>query len=292
MNEEQLNKKEKNILLREGIIKFDPLSAKLLPISANRKRKKGWEVYRVYQDKIVKIKAFESLNGYDFVTLFQLIDDYIQNNEEWQVENEKSKFIKRRLNLKDLCKQRGILTKKANRKTIADSIDRWYKAEILYTSKKKMKVPKEERKKYPIFKTRYIFEFGCDENFEEAEITANKDFIEFCIRAGMAMNWRRLVNYGKNYYAIQLDIYLQFSSILYNKKHKKYKYPDIVREETLFLSLGVNEDVKELRHKREKVKQAFKAFEKETGVKYIYDKKERKWIKESYLKYLQEKNKK
>ncbi len=273
---------------RKGIVKFDPDTAKTLPISTNRKRKIGWIVERKSNGLTLSIKAIESLNAYDLIALFQMLDDYSKNNEKWeyqgtmQIDNERERILKKRsFDLKELCKQRGILTKKANRKSIAESFKRWYQAELIY--------------KYegdaPIY-TRYIFEFKVDENYEKIDIVANINFLELCLQNGMAMNWERLNKYGKSYYGLQLDIYMQFRAIAYGKKYKKYKYPDILKEETLFNHLGINDEIKDIKHKREKVKQAFQKFEEVTGQKYIYNKSERKWIKESYLKYIQEKNKK
>jgi len=276
-----------NKIQKKGIIKFDPDTAKTLPISTNRKRKIGWVVERVSNDLTLTIKAFESLNAYDLIALFQMLDDYSKNYEKWefqgvmQIDQESKRILKKRtFFLKDLCKQRGISSNKNNRKSIAESFKRWYQAELIYKYKEEA----------PIF-TRYVFEFKVDENYEIIDIVANINFLDLCLESGMAMNWGRLSKYGKSYYGLQLDIYMQFRAIAYGKKTKKYKYPDVIKEETLFNHLGINDEIKDIKHKREKVKQAFKKFEEVTGQKYIYNKSERKWIKESYLKYIQEKNK-
>jgi hypothetical protein len=276
-----------SIQQRKGIVKFDPDTAKTLPISTNRKRINFWMVERVYNGLTLSIQAFESLNAYDLIALFQILDDYSKNKEKWEYKGTTSFrdddferiLMYRKFDLKELCKQREILTKKANRKSIAESFERWYKAEIIY------------KRKNDVTKTRYIFEFRVDTNYNYIEIVANANFLDFCLENGMAMNWERLIKYGKNYYALQLDIYLQFRSIQHGKTNKKYKYPDIIKEETLFQHLGINEEIKEIKEKRRKTKQAFKKFEEITGQRYIYNKLERKWIKESYLNYLKEKNK-
>jgi hypothetical protein len=69
---------------RKGIVKFDPDTAKTLPISTNRRRTKGWAVMREDNDLILSITAFESLNMYDLIALFQMLDDYSKNKEKWQ----------------------------------------------------------------------------------------------------------------------------------------------------------------------------------------------------------------
>ncbi len=277
----------KKTIQRKGIIKFDSQTAKTLPISTGRKRKIGWIVERVYNDLTLSIKAFESLNFYDLIALFQMLDDYSKKKEKWEYkgttsfedDNFERILMYRKFDLKELCKQRKILTKKANRKSIAESFERWYKAEIIY------------KRKNDVTKTRYIFEFKVDTNFNYIEILANANFLDFCLKNGMSMNWERLNKYGKNYYTIALDIYLQFSAIAYSKKTKKYKYPNIVKEETLFKHTGIDEEVKEPREKRRKLKKAFEKFEEITGQTYVYNKEERKWIKASYLNYINEKNK-
>ncbi len=278
-----------NIIQRKGIVKFDPDTAKTLPISTNRKRKIGWIVEREYNGLTLSIQAFESLNAYDLIALFQMLDDYSKNNSFWEYrgitkfgsDDFERKLVYRKFDLKELCKQRDILTKKTNRKSIAESFERWYKAELIY--------------KYDCgetIKTRYIFEFKVDEDYNYIEIVANANFLDFCLQSGMSVNWGRLVKYQKNYYALQLDIYMQFRAIKFGKRKKKYKYPDIIKEETLFKHLGINEEIKDLRGKRRKVKQAFEKFKKITGQRYIYSSEERKWIKESYLNYIQKKDKK
>ncbi len=277
-----------NTIQRKGIVKFDPDTAKTLPISTNRKRTKSWIVEREYNRLTLSIQAFESLNAYDLIALFQMLDDYSKNNEKWEYRGTtkfgsndfERKLVYRKFDLKELCKQRNILTKKTNRKSIAESFERWYKAEIIY------------KRKNDVTKTRYIFEFKVDTNYNYIEIVANANFLDFCLQNGMAMNWERLIKYGKNYYGLQLDIYMQFRAIAYGKKVKKYKYPDVIKEETLFQHLGINDEIKDIREKRRKVKQAFEKFEEITGQKYIYDKLERKWIKESYLTHIQKQNKK
>ena len=77
----------------------------------------------------------------------------------------------------------------------------------------------------------------------------------------------------------------------YFSHNRKYVYPNIIKEGTLFLHTGIEHEVKELKHKREKLKQAFKKFKEITGIEYIYDKKERKWIKKSYLEKIKKENK-
>jgi len=272
---------------RKGIIKFDADAGKLLPISANRKRKIGFIEKREGNNLSITIKALESLNYYDLIALFQMLDDYSKNNDKWefqgkmQIDEETERILKKRtFDLKELCKQRGTTTHKNNRKTIAESFKRWYQAELIY----------KYAEDNPI-NTRYIFEYKVDENLEKMTIVANTNFLDLCLENGMAMNWDRLVKYREHYYAIGLDIHMQFRAISYGKKTKKYAYPNVVKEETLFKATGIDNDIKEIRHKREKLKKAFEKFEEVTGQKYIYDKLERKWIKEGYLKFIKEKNK-
>ena len=272
---------------RKKIVKFDSQTAKVLPISTDRKRTKGWEVERTINNLKIKIKAYESLNAYDLISLFQMLDDYQHNKEKWifqgtiKLEDETERILmKREFLLKDLCNEREISSNKNNRATIAKSFERWYRAELLYY------YDDEE----PI-NTRYIFEFKIDKDINKLIIVANANFLDFCLKSGMAMNWGRLLKYGKNYYGLQLDIYLQFNAIKIGKKNKKYAYPNVIREETLFLHTGIENEVKKLKHKREKLKQAFKKFKEITGIDYIYDKKERKWIKKSYLEKIKRENK-
>jgi len=277
-SEQEISKQQ---IQKKGMVKFDPDTAKTLPISTLRKRIKGWSVEREYNGLKLSIEAFESLNSYDLITLFQMLDDYSKKRDLWEdkgsmklSDDEERKLVYRKFNLKELCLQRNILNKKANRKSISDSFKRWYKTEIIY--------------KYPnqTLNTRYIFEFKVDDNFNEIEIIANAQFLDFCLQENkMVMNWGRLIEYGKNYYALQLDIYIQFRTIKYGKTKNKYTNPNIIKEETLFNHLGIGEEIKDLKEKRRKSKEAFKKFKEITGIGYIFDNKEEKWIKENYRKY-------
>lgn len=276
---------EKYNITRKGVTKFDPDTAKVLPISTGRKRYKAWSVARSYNGLEIEINAFESLNGYDYIALFQMIDDYQKNHEGWeyqckmQIDNESERILMRReFDLSHICKQRGIDTHKNNRKSIAKSFERWYKAELIY------KYDDSE----PIH-TRYIFEYRIDKDYKKMTIVANVNFLELCIKNGMAMNWERLARYGKSQYGLELDIYLQFRAIQYGKKAKKYKYPDVIKEETLFNHTGIDGEVSDIREKRRKLKQAFDKFNEIVGIRYIYDKDERKWIKEGYKRYIDNK---
>ena len=280
---ENSNKK----ITKKGIVKFDPDTAKTLPITTGRKRTSGYFVSKKYNNLTIEIKAFESLNGYDLITFFQMLDDYQKNPDKWeyntsfQLKDENERIVKKRIfKLKNLCKQRQILNKKPNRISIAKSFKRWYQAELIYNY----------HKENNILETRYIYEYMVsNDNYDELIIIANCSFLDFCLENGMAMNWERLVKYGKNYYGLELDIYLQFRSIQYGKKTKKYKYPDVIKEQTLFHHIGLNNDVKDIKHKREKLKLAFKKFEEITGIKYILQKdefNEYKWVK-SYSQFIE-----
>ena len=270
---------QKNSKTENNIIKFDSDTSRFLPISAVRKRKLGFIEKRENDNISITIKALESLNYYDLIALFQMLDDYSKNNSAWkyqgtmQIDEESERILKKRtFDVKELCNQRKISTNKNNRESITDSFERWYKAELIY-----------QYSDENIINTRYIYEYKVDKKLEKMTIIANTNFLDMCLNSGMAMNWGRLTKY-KNYYAIGLDIYLQFRSIKYtNKKKTKYAYPNIIKEETLFNHLGINDEIKNIYHKREKTKQAFQKFEEVTGIKYIYDSKERKWLKENYF---------
>jgi len=274
-------------MTRKGIVKFDPDTAKVLPISTGRTRTKGWTAERTYNGLTISIEAFESLNGYDLLALFQMLDDYQKKPKEWkyqgkmQIDDESERILMRReFDLKQLCKQRNISTHKNNRKSIAESFDRWYKAELRYQYENQSEI-----------KTRYIFEYKIDKEFNKAIIVANTNFLDLCLKSGMAMNWERLTKYGKSQYGLELDIYMQFRAIQITGKKGKYRYPNVVKEQTLFNHIGIEREVRDAKEKRRKLKNAFDKFYEVAGQKYILQKldDEYKWINENYLKYLEKK---
>ena len=270
---------------RQGIIRFDSVTAKLLPVSMGRKRYNNFVANKIWKDFEIEITANESLNGYDMITLFMLIDDYQQNLSKWTKAGniDGRPILKRTLDLKELCYIKNIKTDKNNRKTIYKAIRRWYEAEITY----KFKNNTEQN-------SRYIFELKVDKNtYNKIEINVNQKFMDFCIKNGMTMNWKRLLNYKQNYYAMNLDIFLQFNT---KPVKNKYYYKDVFLEETLFNHIGLSDDVKDIKHKREKLKRAFDEIYKKLKVKYVFvagkGTEENKWCKESYLKYIENKSKK
>ena len=265
------------------LVKFDPLIIRAFPSSTGRKRIENWSAEREYNGFIIEIKAPVSLNGYDYIAFFQMLYDYSINKNKWKyqgslrIDDETERILmKRTFDLTKLAEERGLTKNKNNRESISRAFHRWFQAELTYKYK-------EEQEDIEI-KTRYIYEYKIDKKKQKITITANTSFFDDCLNGGMLMNWGRLLKYRNNNYALELDIYLQFNSIKYmHGRKRKYAYPNVVREETLFNSIGLDNEIKYLKHKREKLKKAFQKFEEVTGIKYIYSRLERKWIKESYF---------
>lgn len=258
-----------------------------LPLSSSRQRTKNYLSSRRFGDLAMTMKAPESLNAYDLITLGQLLQHYQESPDKWEDAGEMKiddtgavrHLIRTNLDLAKMAKQRGLSSHKHNRKTIFESIYRWFQAELLY------KYDGES-----VIRTRYIFEFTekIDEEgrFRDVKIIANQNFFDLCLHEGLVFNWRRLASYGEKFYSVQLDAYLQANKI---KINGGYAYRNVLREETLFKALGLNNTNMKEWDKREKLKSAFNTIEKAGLPRYLYDRENRRWVRSSHKMGLENK---
>ena len=182
--------------------KIDHNTLHFLPFLPTRKRQKGYYIKRTWGELIMEIIAFETLNTYDLVTLLFVTKEYLKAGYKAGELNGKE-IAGITIDVKKILKQRGLLTKKANRITFLNSLLRLKTIEIIFTNKKGDKVY-----------TNYLYEIEVDKDILQIKIAANKKFIDFIIKKGILINLERITKYtDKEQYAILLDLYLQGTKI-------------------------------------------------------------------------------
>jgi len=256
-----------------------------LPLAASRQRIPMYENSRKFGDLTMTMKAVESLNAYDLITLGQLLQDYQESPESWsdagvmRIDDSGAErtLIYKKLDLAQMAKEKGLSSHKHNRQTIFESISRWYRAELMY-----------QYDNESVIHTRYVFEFKENVDAEgmcrEVDIVVNQNFFDLCLKEGLVFNWRRLVGYGDKFYAVQIDAYLQSNKV---KIKNGYAYRSTIKEETLFKVLGLDKTHMKQYTKRAKIKRAFAAIEKAGLPKYLLDAENKRWVRESAIKGLE-----
>ena len=274
-------KNQKDNCYKNEHCRIDADTIHTLPLTSSRQRIPLYENSRKFGDLTMTMKAVESLNAYDLITLGQLLQDYQENPTSWgdagvmRIDDSGAErnLIYKKLDLGQMAKDKGLSSHKHNRQTIFDSITRWYRAELMY-----------QYDNESVMHTRYVFEFKEDVDAEgtcrEVDIVVNQNFFDLCLKQGLIFNWRRLVGYGDKFYAVQLDAYLQSNKV---KTERGYAYRSTIKEETLFKALGLDRTHMKQFTKRAKLKGAFKIIEEAGLPKFLLDIKNKRWVRESVI---------
>ena len=252
--------------------KLDYRTLHFLPFLPSRKREQ-MEIERKWGDVVFKAKAPESLNTYDLITLMFVIKEYLK--QDWDIIEINGKEVAlKKLNLVKLIKERRILNKKINRKTILDSIFRLSQVDLFFTKNGKTHM------------TKYIYDVKYDNDYKEIQIFANKKFIETIINKGILVNLENFLKLekeanGRTEYAILLYAFLQGTKTKLNINGRKLlKWREKYREDLLFDILNLNNTNLDKRKKREKIKEAFNVLHKNFDIpKYTYDKFNEMWVR-------------
>ena len=254
--------------------KIDPIILHTVPFLPSRTRKENYMIKREWGDRTLTLRAKETINTYDFITLLQLVKDYIQNQSEWEAVGEtleKGKFIlRKKIDISNLTKERGVLNKTANRKTILKSILRLAGIDVNMTNKK---TNEENNTKY-IYETKYkgshilsdydyyLLSEGIAQHEQEIadyksiEVLANQSFFDFCIEKGLVIKLDNIFKYSSENTAL-LDIFIQSTDwVKYN-------------EELLFERIGLNETAMSNIDKRKMLKKTFKEYNNFNDNKFI-----------------------
>jgi len=262
--------------------KLDHKTLHFVPFLPTRKRTKKFKLEGKWGDTNFMIKAPESVNTYDLVTLMFVTKAYLKEN--WYAGyigegEEKREIAGLKLNLEQVCKERGILNKKINRETILNSLIRLSHIDLFFIKNKQT------------IMTKYIYEIRYDLDYKKTKIYANKRFIEFITEKGILLNLSNFVKLEQTKseskeYATLLYAFLSGTKTKTRWSNKTIlKWREKYNEELLFNAIKLNKTNIPLKRKREELKKAFKILHKELELPlYTFNKTEKMWIRTDLTK--------
>ena len=248
--------------------KLDHKTLHFLPFLPSRTRRKKFTLKGVWGKTQFIVKAPETVNSYDLITLMFVTKAYLKKN--WHagyIEEEKKKIAGLELDLEQTCRERGILNKKVNRETILMSLMRLSHVDLFFTVDKETTM------------TKYIYEIKYDLDYKKVKIYANKRFVQFISNKGILLNLNNFVKLeqskssGKEY-ATLLYAFLAGTKTKINWKGKSIlKWREKYTEEMLFNAIKLNETNMTITDKRKALKKAFGLLHTELKLpQYIYNK--------------------
>jgi len=261
--------------------KIDHKTLHFLPFLPSRNRKKKFKVEKKWGEAVCVVKAPESINTYDLITLMFMTKAYLKKN--WYAGyigegEEKREIAGLEMNLEQICKERGIINKKMNRETILNSLIRLSHVDLFF------------RYDESEIMTKYIYEIRYDLDYKKAKVYANKRFIEHITRKGILVNLSAFVKLerakseGKEY-AILLYAFLSGTKTKTQWKGKTLlKWREKYDEELLLDAINLNDTKLTKKRKREELKKAFLLLHAKLGLPlYEYEKHEKSWIRKDFL---------
>ena len=261
--------------------KIDHKTLHFLPFLPTRTRKKRFKIERRWGEAVCVVKAPESINTYDLITLMFMTKAYLKKN--WYAGyigegDEKREIAGLEMNLEQICKERGIINKKVNRETILNSLIRLSHVDLFFI------YDKDE------IMTKYVYEIRYDLDYKKAKVYANKRFIEYITRKGILVNLSAFVRLertkseGKEY-AILLYAFLSGTKTKTEWKGKTLlKWREKYDENMLMNATNINATKLPEKRKREELKKAFSLLHTELGLPmYEYEKYEKSWIRKDLL---------
>jgi hypothetical protein len=273
--------------------KLDYKTLNLMPFVPTHNRKKDFELTTKWGNTELFIKAPESVNTYDLVTLMFITKAYLKHN--WYAGyigegEEKREIAGLELDLEQVCRERQINNEKNNRNTILKSIARLSHIDLLFTTNKEKEIM-----------TKYIYEIRYDKSYKKVKIYANKRFIEFIISKGILINLSDFVKLEKISkeskdtnqkervnYAILLYAFLNGTK---EYRGKNLWWREKYSEELLFNVTKLSNTKLEDKKKRQALKQAFELLHKTVNLpKYTFNKNEKMWVRADLIEKRQKVN--
>ena len=264
------------------VTRMDPDTLHFLPFLPNRNREGKMELERTWGNYTLKIRAFETLNAYDLITLMFITREYVNKGYvsgyiDIDSAGEKKEVAKVNLDVLSIMKEKGVLNKRKNREAFLKSVWRLKSTELVFYHKK------DKSYRY----TYYIYEFDVDKDIYSIVIYANKRFVDFILKSGLLVNMGRILKYNeKEQYAILLDIYIQSTKVKHSRKYKGYPPTDFLDYRDRFSLTEIEKALKlDLLNlpKYKKMQIIRDAFDKIHKIgklpKYIYNKGENMFIK-------------
>jgi hypothetical protein len=259
------------------ITKLDDKTLHFLLFLPTRKREKI-EIERKWGDVICKISASESLNTYDLITLMLIIKEYLKHT--YHIENlQEQEAATLEIDLVKLIKERNIINKKINRKTLIESILRLINLNLIFIKNNKS------------HKTKYFYHAEYDENYKKIILYANLKFIRKIENNGILINLTDFLKLEKisengSDYAILLYCFLIRTKTKFKFDNKvQLQWREKYKEEILFKILNLNNTNLSTSKKREKLKKAFNILHKYLNLpQYKFNNIEEIWIRTDLAK--------
>ncbi len=257
--------------------KMDHKTLHFLPFLPSRTRKKKFKIEKKWGNAQCVVKAPESINTYDLITLMFMTKAYLKKN--WYAGfigegEEKREIAGIEMDLEQICKERGVINKKINRETILNSLMRLSHVDLFF---------KYENRE---IMTKYLYEIRYDLEYKKAKVYANKRFIEYITRKGILINLSAFVKLERTKaeskeYAILLYAFLSGTKTKTNWKGTTLiKWREKYDEQLLFEATNLNATKLSTKRKREELKKAFRIIHDELTLPlYEYDKNEKAWIR-------------
>ncbi len=247
----------------------------LLPFVPSRKRKKGFNLKRRWGITQVNITAYETLNAYDFISLLFIPREYKEKGyDAGRLKDEEVVGID--IDVGVLLKARGVLNKKANRKTFIDSIERLSSVRLFLSYRNGDDVYRVN--------TSFIIQFEVDENINKLRLFMKKSFIELIKRNGVAVNLGRILKYegiGRyGWYAVLLDAYIQGTKNKKGRKNLRLRYRNKYKRNEIEYALKLDTSSTPQYKKNQIVKQAFDAINRIGGLpEYAFNNSQDCWVR-------------
>jgi hypothetical protein len=234
--------------------KLDDKTLHFLPFVPSRARKE-MEITRKWGDVICNISGNESTNAYDLITLMLVIKEYLKHT--YYIENfQEQELAILEIDLVKLIKERNLINKKINRKTITESIIRLTNLNLIFIKNNK------------IHSTNYFYDIKYDKNYKEITLYANLKFIEKIKNNGILINLSEFIKLenikenGSNY-AILLYTFLIGTKTKFKLNNKiQLQWREKYREDILFNVLNLNNTNLNKAKRREKLQKAFNILHK------------------------------
>jgi hypothetical protein len=238
-----------------------------LPFVPSRKRQKGFEITRHYGSWSLTMRAFETLNHYDLITLLMISREYIRGNyvDLGYSSTDERRRVRIRIDIEKIIRERGLNNKKSNRMSFLKSLLRFYQCSFEVKDQNGVCVSS-----WIISDAKYDHEQA-----KWAEIDCNARFLEYCAR-GIMVNWKRLSQYKDNGIAVILDTYLQGTKV---KKDGRWQYRKWISEETVCDLLDPF-GTQRLYKVRQQAREAFGLMAVHGMPRYEYDKVYKRWIRQ------------
>lgn len=234
-----------------------------LPFVPSRKRQKGFEIIRHFANWSLHMRAHETLNHYDLITLLFLAKRYLAQDYEdlgYRLDDGR-RVVRLKIDLELLVKERGLDNHRNNRHSVVLSLERLMSCQFTV-----IEVDGSRTAAWIISGMR------IDGDEKKVDVDCNARFLEWCGK-GILVNLGRLCAYKDNGVAVLIDAFLQGTK---QKKGGRWMYREWVSEDVLFNIIDPHKTQARQRL-RGYIKNAFALMAAHGLPHYFYNKTRRRW---------------